>query len=349
MNVSELLELTFWVTNEIVSTNIPKKYQALYSILQANVQPGQQMQPFESQKEDLIGALRKVPINRLSKDQLQFLYELGVAGAVGEKGIAAIEDILFRNALDIATAGEKLQTIHAEMTVGIDKSAQIGTGLDGCGFEEEYETKNEVLIRVSFTGNATMSNVADFKSWGNVWYEIGRGIAMAHNATPEEVKVVGATKGSIIIELAASIEVAATASAIVLAALKVAEKVLDIRKTAEEIRHLKLTNKKLASDLDKEAEKEKKTGTERITKEITKAIGLKKEGEGDKTNALERAVKNLVDFIETGGEVDFVIPEEDEEGDETEGVTPDYEELRVTFQEIRQLEYKIKLLEHKKE
>ncbi|MGR3294201.1 MAG: hypothetical protein ACUZ9M_09335 [Candidatus Scalindua sp.] len=258
-----------------------------------------------------------------------------------------IEDILYKNVIDVATSAQKLQEIHQEINKGIQKSDQIQAGLSECVFEEEYETENEVLIRVSFTGNATMSNVTDFKSWGNIWHEIGRGIAMAHNATPEDIKIVGATKGSIIIELAVIASIATTTSGIILAALKVAEKVLDIRKKAEEIRNLKLKNKKLSIDMEQEAEKEKAIGIKEISANIIKKLKLKKNGEGDKINALNKAVNNLVSFIESGGEVDFIIPEEDVEGDENEDATPNYEELRITFQEIRQLENKIKLLESK--
>jgi hypothetical protein len=57
-----------------------------------------------------------------------------------------------------------------------------------------------------------MSNVADFRKWGTFWFEIGRGVAMAHNAAPEEIKIVGATKGSIIIELAVVSDIAVTIS-----------------------------------------------------------------------------------------------------------------------------------------
>lgn len=348
MNVSELFELTYWVTDEIVATQIPQKYQALQAILQQHAQPNQQRQPFETQKDALTETLKKVPLRKLTKDQLVFLQELGIGQAVGDDGVNTIEDILFKNVIDVATSAQKLQQIHQKLSKGIQKSDQIKAGLDGCVTQEEYEAENEVLIRVSFAGHAAMSNVTDFKSWGNIWYEIGRGISMAHNASPEDVRIVGATKGSIIIEMAVIASIATTTSGIILAALKVAEKILDIRKKAEEIRHLKLKNKKLADDMEKEADNEKKAGIEGISKTIIQELKLKKDGEGDKVNALDKAVKNLVNFIESGGEVDFIIPEEEEtEDEETENNTPEYASLRVTFQKIRQLETKLKLLESK--
>lgn len=154
----------------------------------------------------------------------------------------------------------------------------------------------------------------------------------------------GATKGSIIIELAVVASIATTMSGIILAVLKVAEKILDIRKKAEELRGLKLKNDKLSKELEKEAENEKKDGIEQITADIAEKLKINANGDGDKVKALDTAVKNLVNFIEKGGVVDFIVPEE---GASEEGEEDSNAELRVAFQEIRQLEKKIELLEYK--
>lgn len=345
MNVSELFNLTQWITREIEGAQIPQKYQALQQILQQHSQPNQQKPPFETQKDDLIKTLKSVPLDQLTRDQIAFLDNLGIANAVGEEGSDQIEDILYKNVIDVATSAKKLQQIHQKLSEGINKSNQIKAGLTDCVLEEEYEAENEILMRVSFTGHALMENVKDFKSWGNIWFDIGRGIAMAHDLSPEDIKIVGATKGSIIMELAVVASVATTTSGIILAALKVAEKVLDILNMAEELKSKKLKNTKLAKDLQKEAENEKKDGIEEITNNIAEKLGIKHNGEGDKIKALDTAVKNLVNFIEEGGVVDFVVPEEEEleEGEEDQ-----HEDLRVAFNEIRKLEKKIELLEHKK-
>ena len=232
------------------------------------------------------------------------------------------------------------------MNQGIQKSKQIQVGLADCVHLEEYEEADEVMIRVTFAGQASMKNVVDFKKWGNIWHEIGRGIAMAHDAPPEDIKVIGATKGSVIIELATNPAIATTASAIIFFALKLAEKVLDIKKKAEELKNLKLKNKKLARDLEKEAENEKKDGIEEICNKLVVDLKINSNGDGEKINALNKAVKDLINFVEYGGEVDFIMP--DEEHDEDEGAEEnkqEYEILRNTIQEIRQLENKLKLLE----
>ena len=349
MNVSELYSLTLWIEDKVVSVQIPQKYQALQQALQRNVQPNQQKQPFETQRDDLISTIKKVPLNQLTREQLLFLERLGIGKSVGKNGVVEINDILYKNSLDIATAAQKIQEIHTELNKGIQKAKQIQTGLAECVDLEEYEEADEVMIRVTFTGQASMNNVVDFKKWGNTWHEIGRGISMAHNAHPEDIKVIGATKGSVIIELATNPAIATTASAIIFFALKLAEKVLDIKKKAEELKSLKLKNKKLVKDLEKEAENEKKEGIEEICNKLILELKIDSNGDGEKVNALNKAVKDLIDFIEYGGEVDFIVPDEDSEEPEEKGEQgkPEYEKLRSTIQEIRQLENKLKLLESK--
>ena len=342
MNVTELFNLTQWITTEIEGAQIPQKYQALQAVLQQNSQPNQQKQPFESQKEELLNALRNVSLDKLTRDQISFLECLEIAPFVGPNGAEQVEEVLYKNVIDVATSAQKIQEILQKINEGIKKSKQIQAGLAGCIIEEEYELEGEILMRVSFTGHALMQNVKDFKNWGNIWFDIGRGIALAHNLPPEDIRIVGATRGSIIIELAVVASVATTTSGIILGALKVAEKVLEILKKAEELKSLKLKNKKLIKELEEEAENEKKDGIEKITEEIASKLGIQNDGQGDKIKALDTAVKNLVNFIEKGGIVDFVVPEEEGEEDTVDKNA----ELRVAFEEIRKLEKKIELLEH---
>jgi len=348
MHVIELYQLTEWIDVEIRENQIVKKYQALQSILHTNAQPNQPHQPFEPQKNELIEALGEVALDRLSIDQLDFLKKLKIAQHIGDEGINSIEDSLYKNVIDIATSASNLQNIIKDINYGLKKSEQIKNGL-GDFVDFELPEFDEVLIRVNFSGYATMANVADFKKWGTIWYDIARGVTMAHGSPPEDVKIIGAKRGSVILELAVAYGVAHTTSKIILSALKVADRVLDIRKKAEEIRGLKLNNKKLADEIKKAADKEKASGIGNITKEIVATLKLNGEGEGEKVNALDKSVINLVDFIEKGGEVDFIMPEESdiEDEDKENEERKELKGLRIAFEEIRRLEHKIKQIEHK--
>ena len=344
MNVSELYNLTYWADKNIREREIINKYQELQNILQQHTKPNSGKPSFDEQKDRLLENLRSIPLKQLSKDQIKFLEQMDMLDALGDNVAEAVEDILFRNVIDVATSANKLAEIVKKLDTGLNKLKQIQEGLVDCVSYETYEAEDEILIRVTFSQEAAISNVTEFKNWGNVWYEIGRGVAMAHGAPPEDVRIVGATKGSVIFELAVAIAIAKTTSNIILSALKVAEKVLDIKMKAEELSQMKLKNTGLASSLDEEAENEKTHGVKDITESITKELGLKGNSEGDKLSALEKSVTRLVDFIEKGGEVDFVIPDQDPDKDEKYSDV-DMAELRTSFEEIRVLEQKVALLE----
>lgn len=344
MNVSELFNLTRWIDREIVDKQVQQKYQALFNVLQQNIQPHQHQQPFENHKNAVIDSIRAISLSQLTEHQLDFLDKLGIAGAIGEKGVEQLEGILYKNSLDLATSASKTQQIFQKINEGINKSNQIKAGLNGCVSEEEYEYSDEVLMRVTFTGNASMSNVTDFKDWGGIWYNIGRGIAIAHDLSPEDIKIIGATRGSVILEMSMIPVIAGTVGEIILYGLEVAKRVMDIKVTAQTLRGLQLQNDKLATDLETEAENEKQAGIERIAGDVAAQLTPNSKQKAEKIKLLETSVKSLVNFIERGGVVDLIAPNDDEEPEE--GHEGKYEKLRVTFEEIRRLEHNMELLEY---
>jgi ribosomal protein S13 len=349
VNLSELFDLTQWIDREIKAKRIRDLYQNLQSILQSNTGPNRTKQPFENERNELIAAISTVPLESLSTEQVDFLQKLGIGNHIGEVGASEVEDILFRNPLDPATAAQKFAKIIQEIDQGIQKSDQLKQTLTGI-IPPEPELKDQVLVRVTFSNEAAITNVVDLKNWSGIWYDIGRGVAMINDASPEEIQVVGAGKGSVVIELAVAYGIGKTIAAVILEALKVAEKVVDIRRKVEEIKGLKLSNSKIAKELQDAAGIEKKKGIESITETITK-VKRKKDGtEGDKVVAFDKAVSQLVDFLEKGGNVDCVIPEE-ESSDESAKQGPkaaEVRELRTTFREIRLLERRLEQLEDKK-
>ncbi|MFS1422085.1 hypothetical protein [Shewanella sp. 10N.286.48.B5] len=344
MQISELLQLSVWIDENIKKPKISPKYQALQAGIQQNVSArnNQPKQPFEIQKHDLIDTIKVIDTSGLTYQQEDMLEHLNITQNIGDEGVDRIESILYKNSLDIATAAAEVTKITQEINAAIQKSDQIKAALMPLITipEEDDIEKGSVVMRVHFQNEVGMDNVTDFKKLGNSWWEIGRGIAMAHDSAPEDIKVVGASKGSIIIELAVAVAIATTASTIILSALKVADRVLTIRKKVEEIKSLKLNNQKLEIDLAKEADKEKKEGLEKITKEISIKLNIEANGDGEKVKVLEKSVRNLIDFVEKGGEVDFFT-------DDDHAEEPEIKVLKQNFDEIKKLEKRVLMLESK--
>ena len=346
MNVSELNQLTGWIDDEIVAKEVLPLYEALRAILQANSRQSQQ--PFEEEKNQLIAVVSKVPLESLSTEQLALLQDFGIGHHVGEEAVTKLEDILFRNAIDLATAVERLDAIVVDIQKGIERSQALQNALKGIG-PSEPDIEGKVLVRVTFSGDARIANIVDLREWSDTWFEIGRGVAMLNDSTPEEVQVVGAGEGSVVIELAVGYGIAKTISLILLETLKVVEKVVDIQKKALEIKALKLSNSKIVKDLEDEARKQRDTGIEQIADKL--AARKKGADQGDKVEAFRRAVTKLVGFVEKGGDVDCVLPlEEATEVNADEKPEPkEIKQLRTTFKEIRQLEFQLKQIEDRKD
>lgn len=352
MNVEELYGLTEWINSEISGQRIPKLYNSLHTILQQNTQPNQQKQPFDEQKLSLIEALKKVPLNRLTLSQVDFLTKIGIAPYIGEEGVEHLEEILVKNPIDPATAASNLQTVLNSITQGIEKSNIIKKGLEGCVEVREFPS-DEFLIRVNFSNDAAITNIKDLKEWGDIWHTIGRGIGITHGIPPEEIRIIGASNGSILLDLGVTYLFVNTVSMILNKALNIAERVIQIRGEAEKVRTLHLSNNKIASQLETEAKKVNDEGIEKIKKEVFSQLGIGNSPDGDKQTAFVKALGLLINFLSKGGEVDCVIPDEPETTEEeNEGESQDQPQraqlttLRESFQQIRDHSAKLRVLEH---
>ena len=350
MQVEELYDVTSWVKAEIEKKQVINYYQAVSNILQQNIHSSPK-QPFEQQRDALFEVLRNIDLGRLNNVQAEFLRRIGIAGAVGEEAIARLEDILFRNSLDPATAAQKFQEILSTLANAVQWSNDMRERLNQYfDFSPPSIGNDDYLLRVTFTRDAHLENVEDFKKWGEIWFDIGRGIAMAHNLTPQDVRIVGASRGSIVVVMATVYVLAKTVAKILEAALQVADKCYEIRRKAEEIRGLKLKNDAVAAQLEEEARTEKSSMVEAITADIRVTLNLGN-ADGDKANAIAKSVRNLVEFIDRGGELDCIAPDsaESEPPEEAEQLVKDRyaqsKQLRDAFNEIRRLEHKVRRIE----
>lgn len=352
MQVEELYDLTSWVEVEVVGKQLVQKFQQLHKVLNQNAQANQQKQPFESQQETLVDALRRVPLDQLSIGQVNTLEDLKIAPNVGDQGASLVEDVLFKNALDVANAAQQIKRCVAELNEGIQWSNQLRELLEKIiNSESISEIDDKVLLRVHFAGEAHIDNLTELKDWSKVWWEIGRGISMAHDQAPDSIEVIGASKGSIIVSLLTAQAIAGTVSGIIFAALKVVEKYYDIKRKAQEVRALEIGNDKAEKALEDAAKKHREDGVAAIVEQTVKELGLNPKTEGDKVNELTSATKKLVDFVSKGGEVDFVVPDDEEDDDEFDGDNTTARaraDLRVRFQEVRKLEKEVKRLEDRR-
>jgi len=336
MNVSELYQLTIWIDSKNQENIINEKYGDLINVLSDHYGYNEQ-QAFEEQKENLFSVLEKISFEELSQEQIKFLDKLDIVENLGMSAIEKIEDVLFRNALDRQTAQNKINDMHIKIAGGLAKLESIRANLTNLVDQEQYELDNEVLMRIGFMGDASISNVEDLKKLGTLWFDIGRGISMAQNKSPKDIKIVGATKGSIILELVLVAPLVSSFLFIIKQGLTVTEKIYIIKKLKAEA---KMAEIKL-DHFDEKIEEITKATITTISDELCQELGLNAGNQGDKKIALDKSIDKLVNFIKQGGEVDFVMKEQ------TEKDNKETKLLRENIIEIKKLEERILLLEQK--
>ena len=351
MQITELLKLAEWFKINIVEEEVITRYTNLFNKMNQNlrVNNNQPSQPYEIEKKSLFEALKTITLNTLTLEQISFLEQLEVTQLFGTNGVQVIESILYEYNLDIASATKKISEFSNKIKSAQNTLQEIETTLTkSFSIDEEYEIpEDSIMMRVYFQDDSSINNLADFKKLGASWYEIGRGIAMAQGRSPEDFSVIGAQKGSLILEMAVLAGLATSVSTILLAGLKVAERTIEILKKVEELKTLKLGNKKIEQELEKEAKKEKEDGVQFILDTTIKEIGLKKGKDGDKIAALNKSITKLIDFTQKGGAVDFIQPDDEIDGEEENHNDVREEVLKLidNVKEIRSIENKIKMLE----
>lgn len=308
MNVDELYGLALWVDREVAKARLHKKFGALATILEQNAQPNNQKQPFEDPRQDLVRTLGQMKLEQLSGDQLELLNASGADGILGQKAADSVEHILTSSGLDIASAANQVKGLANRSAQLINKYGTLAQSLAEFVRSPDAPT-DEVILRVSFRGRSNIGNVVQLKKWAGEWHDIGRGVALATGHTPDDFKVVGAKKGSIILDFSTPQSLALSVSGIILASLKAAEKIQDIRLKAQQVRALKLQNDQIAKQLEEEARQQKEIMASSIADEaIAKQIS-NESGNGESVTALKLSIKKLLGFLERDGRVDFILPQ----------------------------------------
>jgi len=344
MNIRELFSLLNWIDEHVKKPDIVAHYLMVQEILQRHSQPNQPKQPFFLEKVGLIKALEEIPLNKLIDEQIMYLDKLGILSNIGEPAIAGIKNILTDNALDPATAANKIGEMSATLSDGLERSENLRTNLE-CLVSPRKESERETIVRINFEGNSQINNLVDLRTWANSWYDIAYGIARFNNMAPENIRVIGADHDPLIIELAMNQNYAIQILDILYGALKSMEKIYNLRFYQEHISRQnvkKVTTVMIKEQLEEEIDSEKEESVEKIFKDIVKEFAVP-EGEGDRAIHLRRCIKNLMDFMDKGGRVD-IIPPFVGEVDDYGNLDPKLRRLVQRTEDLRQLDREVKSL-----
>lgn len=345
MDLQGVAQVGAWVNSQVKGKRLVRLYTQLTSAVAQNLQPGQARQPFSDQKNALTKALRLVEVDALTAEQIRFLERLEIADLVGPVGAERIERLFSDSGNDLAFAHQQLSNRTQLLTKGLERVEQVATQIAGLYEPSEPLPSGEFGFQLHFRGRASIGNAVSLKYWSDEIHAISRGFALVAGQAPEDVRVVGARKGSIIIELASGWLIVHLVGAATLRLLQIAKRVQEIRLKAEEIRALQLSNEvsiielqSVKDRLEKIALSEQETRVLGVSDHLEKQFSLRIDGE--QRNALTLSIRKLVHFIEKGGEIELLLPPQEVGGVEDEKLA----QMRAEVAQLRKLAVEVRPL-----
>ena len=316
MEVAQVISLANWYDENV--PEIISGYQGLKSKLDHNAtQP--QKQPLLEELENLEAGLSDMSFSQLTKEELDLLKDIGALRYLGLPGAQFVRNSVTTSDFDPATAASEIGDAFQLLNGVMGRLDKARSDLLELRFDENSHKRDEVdhpLIRVRFKEGAAIDDVALLKKWAADWYDITRGAAISVGETPQSVKVVGASNGSVIVTLGTIASVTVVLAIIAKNAGRIAHEYLKIANSIEDLRHKKLLNKAIEKELVQQQSKVHENGVEDALDEIKEKVPEIVKSE---LNALRKSVEKYFDFYKKGGDVDFIPPhKKTEDADENE-------------------------------
>lgn len=334
MNVNEVIGLAQWLNDHVQpALNV---YEQLTAAMEQNANNGSKV-PLREHLDAVEHALLAMPIEQLSFQQTDTLDEVNVFQLLGEKGWRFVERTVKEGNFDPASAATDIrnakQTVEKAVTLfNAARKALSAVGIQG---EDEFESSTKVTVRIHFKEAVEISNVVQLKNRTADWYDISRGLAMAAGERPEDVEVKGATNGSVIIILGATLTVATLIALIMKQVASTVKSSMEIAHTLQDWKMRKVADSEVERVLLERRKRIEDSGTEEALKLVKEKIG----GEmvGDVQNALQKSIEKMFSFASKGGEVDLLPPPEPTEDEEVDDaiveavktITENVEEMRT--------------------
>lgn len=342
MNIIEVIRLADWLKEN--TTDVDSEYQALVDVLQNNAtQPTQQ--PVTEPFKELCATLSSMPTEELSTLQMRVLEDLDIIDLIGRRGKQWLKQKIRLTTYDPATTFETIQKASQRILAAKQKLLEFKTSATTIGFSESTprDEHTPYVVNVIFQGDASISNVRDWKKTATDWELIISGAAGVVGEKPEDIKVIGASNGSIIFSLSATPLVTKVLATISKHIASIANDYLDFQLKREELERSRMMSDAIKNDLKRQEDERRKEGKTIILDEVKK---LAPTATPEEIAKLTKAIDKQISFSESGGEVDFITPPDidvDAEGFD-EDLAETVQEIRVLIEEYRAETQQTKLL-----
>ena len=343
MQVSEVTDLAHWFSFNI--KGVKSRYAELVKVLQHNAQQPNQ-QPVMDPLKNLTKELGLMPTEELSALQMRVLEKLEVHHLIGRQGRRWVSKTVRSTGFDPATRYSTIEQAQQALIGAENQLDSFKDAANSIGFEGETlsGSPSPYVINVIFQKDALIKNVPEWKKASEDWLLIVRGITGLVDERPEDVKIIGASNGSLIFSLGASAAFTKVLAIISKHIASITNDYLDFQLKREQLSRSRMMTDVMRDELSRLESERKEQGKAAIIEEIRDLMPDAKESA---ITSIEKGIDRQIAFSEKGGEVDFVNPDHGEEEDEE--VNETIEEVRAIIEEYRAEVQQTKLLTMKKD
>jgi len=322
MKIDDLKTLSAKIVDQIQKAKLEPIYQQFLQVFTNSLRNNRQ-QSVSKEKEQLFESLQSFDQMSLTYSEANLFLVLEYGDYVGSSAVNEIKTILYDENFDPHGVIQKIEAKHTAFKQFIEILRNLQTALKKVPTLKDVAlNKGEALLEITFTDKAAVDNIVDFEKWIDSWTKIIRAFSELVGEKPESSRIVFVQKSSpLIVDVATACSIVLMVGRAVDCVLGRVEKYLNIRKQVEEIKKLKLENKKIAQYLAEEANSFSEKSAQEIAEELTSEKEPKPSG--DVINGLSLSIRNLFVFIDKGGRVD--CPSSD---DKDKGICDIFKEVR---------------------
>ncbi|MEO1420842.1 MAG: hypothetical protein AAFU66_07815 [Pseudomonadota bacterium] len=313
MDSERLVELASWCRQWLPITI--ENYSPLREVLTHNASHNNQ-QPVQPHLEGLIKFLNAMPTHHLNRQQMDVLDRLSVAHLIGKSGATWVNDAVQTTVFDPASTRDNVSMAFDLLKVAEETLHSFHTtaGILGLDAHEPETDLPPFRVTVIFRSEAAIRDVAELNREAKIWEQIVSGIAGAVGERPQDIKIVGASSGSILLTLAASAAATGLLALISKHGSRIASDFIEVAETIEDLRHKKAINAEIEEQMRQLLSQRKEKIVDDTLDEIQEQIGKKVDAEVK--GKLKLSVEKLLDFRQRGGDVDFAAGRESSESEE---------------------------------
>ncbi|HGZ7314296.1 TPA: hypothetical protein ACOL2D_003690 [Vibrio parahaemolyticus] len=350
METKEIYQLARWYKSNIIARNMENSLSKIMHYAKSNSAVQIKLTNTLKCLEEHIAVVSGIDLEALSFDDIEVLEKLGLKYIVLSSATPYINKLsqradLLEIAAYVSDSLEVLKNSNVHFIHFLNAFDVIfGPVLDIEGTDHH----GKVLTRVRFHNDALISNVVNLNDWTTKWNTIARGYSMALGQAPESFEVVGASKGSIIFDLLLDFETVKLFSETFNLLAETVFNVAEMYGAIKALEFMKGSNpdlhKQAVEHIKAEVEKSHDEMAEQVVDKLLKKLQQDGQnriyGNGEVKESLRRSVKELNNFLNKGGDINFRT-----ESDETDMA----EQVLLVNDALKQLQHrsKQKLLDDK--